>query len=112
MAVKIRLTRVGKTGAPSYRIVAIDEQKKRDGACLEVIGTYDPKHGTFPQFHQERFEHWISQGAQPTDAVKKLKKLYTSKNPTSAPSVVAEKEESKPRRTATKKAAKSADSAE
>lgn len=106
MAVKIRLARVGKTGAPTYRIVAIDEQKKRDGACLEVIGSYDPKHGSFAQFHQDRFEHWISKGAQPTDVVKKLKKLYVAKNPQGA-AAVAEKSESKPKR-APKKTAKAA----
>lgn len=109
MAVKIRLTRVGKTGAPSYRIVAIDEQKKRDGACLEVIGTYDPKHEKFDQFHQDRFEHWVSKGAQPTDAVKKLKKLYVAKNPAEASKPAAEKKsERKPRKTTAKKATKAA----
>ena len=107
MAVKIRLARVGKTGAPTYRIVAIDEQKKRDGACLEVIGSYDPKHDSFAQFHQDRFEHWISKGAQPTDVVKKLKKLYTSKNPQGATAVAEKQSESKTRR-APKKAAKAA----
>jgi small subunit ribosomal protein S16 len=45
MAVKLRLTRIGKKKAPFYRIVAIDSRKKRDGAFLENLGTYDALKG-------------------------------------------------------------------
>jgi small subunit ribosomal protein S16 len=75
MAVKLRLARVGKTNAPFFRVVAIDSRKKRDGAFLENLGTYDPK-GKFVQFHEERIAYWVSQGAIQTDAFKKLHKLY------------------------------------
>lgn len=75
MAVKIRLSRIGKKGAPFYRIVAVDERRKRDGASLEVLGTYDPLKGALVQFHAERIDHWVSQGAIPTDAVKRLQKM-------------------------------------
>ena len=76
MAVKIRFSRIGKKNAPVYRIVAIDERKKRDGASLEILGTYDPVAGKLVQFHEDRVNHWISLGAIPSDAVKKVQKLH------------------------------------
>lgn len=76
MAVRIRLARVGKKNVPFYRIVAIDGRKKRDGAFLENLGTYDPLKGVLVQFHVERINDWISKGAIPSDAVKKLQKLH------------------------------------
>ncbi len=42
MAVKIRLRRMGQKKAPFYRIVVADSRSKRDGKCIEEIGTYDP----------------------------------------------------------------------
>lgn len=74
MAVKLRLSRIGKKGEPFYRIVAIDSRNARDGASLEVVGTYDPKKKTLVQFHKERFDYWVSKGAIPTDTVKRLHK--------------------------------------
>ena len=79
MSVKIRLARIGKKHAPYYRIVAIDSRKKRDGASLEILGTYNPLNGELIQFHNERVNDWISKGAIPSDAVKKLQKVYQEK---------------------------------
>lgn len=76
MAVKIRLSRIGKKHAPFYRIVAVDSRKKRDGAFLEDLGTYNPLNTKLVTFHEERVQYWLSQGAQPTDSVKKIHKLY------------------------------------
>jgi small subunit ribosomal protein S16 len=76
MSVKLRLSRVGTTNAPFYRIVAIDSRKKRDGAALENLGTYDPQKGQLIQFNEERINYWLSQGAIPTDSFKKLQRLY------------------------------------
>ena len=72
MAVKIRLSRVGKKKTPFYRIVAVDSRKKRDGAYLENLGTYDGLKGVLIQFHVDRINDWIGKGAIPTDSVKKL----------------------------------------
>ena len=44
MAVKLRLTRVGKTKQPQYRIVAADERSPRDGRFIEILGHYNPLH--------------------------------------------------------------------
>jgi small subunit ribosomal protein S16 len=76
MAVKIRLSRIGKKNAPFYRIVAVDERKKRDGACLEDLGTYNPVNGTLVTFNAERVDAWVAQGAIKTDVVKRLYKNY------------------------------------
>jgi len=78
MAVRIRLARIGTKNAPFYRIVAIDGRKKRDGAFLENLGTYDPIKGSLIQFHVEKINEWISKGAIPSDAVKKLQKLHSA----------------------------------
>ena len=74
--VKIRLSRIGKKKAPFYRVVAVDSRKKRDGAYLENLGTYDALNTVLVQFDEERFNYWIEQGAQPSDSVKKIVKLY------------------------------------
>lgn len=77
MAVKIRLSRVGKKKAPFYRIVAVDERRKRDGASLEVLGTYNPLKGELIKLDQVRIDFWIGQGAIATDAVKRLQKMQS-----------------------------------
>jgi small subunit ribosomal protein S16 len=75
MAVKIRLTRIGAKKKPQYRIVAADSQAPRDGAFLEILGTYDPhKDPAGIEVKSERLAHWVSQGAQPTDTVRSLLK--------------------------------------
>lgn len=76
MPVKIRLTRVGKTNSPFYRIIAIDSRKKRDGASLDILGTYNPIEGKLIQFDQEKINYWVSKGAILTDVVKRLEKLH------------------------------------
>lgn len=81
MAVKIRMSRIGKKKAPFYRIVAIDSRRKRDGQFIEDLGTYNPLTGEIIQFHQERINHWISQGAIPTESVVKLQKIYAKQKP-------------------------------
>jgi small subunit ribosomal protein S16 len=76
MSVKIRLSRLGKKNAPQFRIVAVDSRRKRDGAFLENLGTYNPLTGTIEQFHLDRIEDWVSKGAILTDTVHRLKKQY------------------------------------
>lgn len=76
MSVKIRLSRIGKKHAPFYRLVAIDSRKKRDGAYLEHLGTFDGLATKIVTFHEERYQDWVSKGALPTDAVKKIYRLY------------------------------------
>jgi small subunit ribosomal protein S16 len=73
LAVRIRLARVGATKRPSYRVVAIDSRRPRDGRSLEILGFYDPL--TEPatvQLHAERIRDWIGRGATPSETVIKL----------------------------------------
>lgn len=73
MAVRIRLTRVGATKRPAYRVIAIDKRRSRDGRALEILGFYDPL--TEPatvHLETERIKDWIGKGAQPSDTVTKL----------------------------------------
>lgn len=75
--VKIRLSRKGKKNAPFYHIVAVDENKKRDGAVLEKIGTYDPSKKEAKEkvtLKADAYKSWISKGAQPTETVLHLVK--------------------------------------
>ena len=70
---RIRLRRVGKKGKPSYRIVVADATAPRDGAYLEWIGTYDPMvNPPAISLKQERAVMWLGQGAQPSDAVRRI----------------------------------------
>ncbi len=76
MAVTLRLSRIGKTHSPLYRIVAVDSRKKRDGESLDILGTYNPITHEIVQFHEDRIAQWVSKGAIVTDAVKKIRKMY------------------------------------
>lgn len=76
MAVRLRLSRIGKKNDPVFRIIAIDSRKMRDGMYLENLGTYNPKTGAYVQFHVERIEEWFKKGALPTDSVNKIYKRF------------------------------------
>ncbi|ABK43029.1 SSU ribosomal protein S16P [Magnetococcus marinus MC-1] len=73
MAVCIRLARGGKKKKPVYSVVVADKRMARDGRFLEKLGQYIPmkEGGTFA-INQERYAHWISQGAKPSETVGKL----------------------------------------
>ena len=73
MAVKIRLRRMGQKKAPFYRIVVADSRSKRDGRCIEEIGTYDPNlDPSVFKIDEEAAKKWLSVGAQPTDVVARI----------------------------------------
>ncbi|MDA0253076.1 MAG: 30S ribosomal protein S16 [Actinobacteria bacterium] len=76
MAVKIKLTRLGKIRNPQYRIAIADARNRRDGRSIEVIGRYHPKEEpSLIEIDSERAQYWLSVGAQPTDPVLKLLKI-------------------------------------
>lgn len=70
---RIRLSRVGKKRQPSYRVVVTDIESKRDGRIVERIGNYNPRSEPLQYTIQEdRALYWLSVGAQPSDAVRRL----------------------------------------
>jgi small subunit ribosomal protein S16 len=76
MAVKIKLTRLGKIRNPQYRIAVADARNRRDGRSIEVIGRYHPKEDpSLIEINSERAQYWLSVGAQPTEPVLKLLKI-------------------------------------
>ena len=76
MAVKIRLTRMGKIRKPFYRVVVADSRTRRDGRAIEEIGVYHPtENPTVIKIDSERAQYWLSVGAPPTEQVKALLKL-------------------------------------
>ncbi len=73
MAVRIKLTRMGKIRNPQYRIVVADSRTKRDGRAIEYVGIYQPKEDpSIIQVKSERVQYWLSVGAQPSEAVQRL----------------------------------------
>jgi small subunit ribosomal protein S16 len=76
MAVKIKLTRLGKIRNPQYRIAIADSRTRREGRAIEVIGRYHPKEEpSLIEIDSERAQYWLSVGAQPTEPVLKILKI-------------------------------------
>ena len=71
MAVKLRLTRMGAKKRPTYRIVATDSRRPRDGQYLELIGTYQPLDEQV-KIDEEKALKWLNTGAIPTDTVRNI----------------------------------------
>ena len=73
MAVKLRLTRIGKKKQPQYRIVAADSRSPRDGRFIEILGHYDPRQDpSVLTVDNDKAVRWLADGAQPTERVAKL----------------------------------------
>jgi len=73
MSVRIRLTRVGATKQPTYRLVVADSRSARDGRAIDTIGHYNPR--TDPiELHvdEAKARDWLAKGAQPSDTVRRL----------------------------------------
>ncbi|MDE2038705.1 MAG: 30S ribosomal protein S16 [Elusimicrobia bacterium] len=77
MAVVIRLQRTGKPKQAYYRVVAIEKSRGAAGQPLEILGSYDPRQetaGKKVQIKKDRFEHWVKNGALPSQTVASLVK--------------------------------------
>ncbi len=65
----MRLQRYGRKNEPSFRVVVTDSRNSpKTGNHVDVIGSYNPKMGTF-QIDGEKAKHWISKGVQVSDTV-------------------------------------------
>ncbi len=75
MSVRIRLTRVGATKQPTYRLVVADARSARDGRAIDTIGHYNPRTDPIELVIDEaKAKDWLSKGAQPSDTVRRLLK--------------------------------------
>ena len=75
MAVKLRLTRMGRRHRPFFRINAVDSRTPRDGRVIEKVGHYDPLEKDVTKqivLNRERIEFWLGQGAVPSDTVSEI----------------------------------------
>ena len=91
MAVRVRLTRVGSKKNPIWRVVVADQRSPRDGRFIETIGHYNPQ--TEPstiRIDEERLQHWLARGAQPSGSVKQLVKAYSKSGGAAAVAAPAE----------------------
>jgi small subunit ribosomal protein S16 len=80
--VRVRLSRGGGKKRPYYHIVVVDQKAKRDGKCIERIGSYDPNLESEKRItlKHDRLEHWVNQGAQMSNRVKLLQKYTLDPN--------------------------------
>ena len=68
--VSIRLNRQGAKNRPYYKIVVVDSHKRRDGAYIEQLGTYDPMvEGVNYTIDLEKVDKWLKTGAKPSETV-------------------------------------------
>jgi len=70
---KLRLKRAGRKRSPSYRLVVMESQSRRDGRPIEELGYYDPLTKNY-KFDVEKIQKWLSDGVQPTQTVLSLLK--------------------------------------
>ena len=73
MAVRIRLTRVGATKQPTYRVVVADSRSARDSRAIETIGHYNPRTDPIElNIDADKAKAWLAKGAKPSDTVVRL----------------------------------------
>ncbi|HEX2099800.1 MAG TPA: 30S ribosomal protein S16 [Candidatus Synoicihabitans sp.] len=87
MALKIRLSRIGATHRPIYHVVVAEARSRRDGAAVEILGTYSPQQKTEGlTLNVDRVNYWLSKGATPTDTALTIIKRARKAAPAEAPS--------------------------
>jgi small subunit ribosomal protein S16 len=85
MPVRIRLARRGRKKRPFYRIVVAHSEAPRDGRFIESIGSYNPLMDPAQvNVDNTRLQYWLEQGAEPTDTVRSLLRISSSKTVTQA----------------------------
>ncbi len=75
MAVKLRMTRMGRRHRPFFRINAVESRNPRDGRILEKLGHYDPIEKDPAKqivLDKERAQYWLDKGAIPSDTVSEI----------------------------------------
>jgi len=73
MSLVIRLSKIGRKGEARFRIVVREKRSKRDGRAVDTLGTILRNVGTVEKtINQDRLNYWKSQGAKPSESVKRL----------------------------------------
>lgn len=71
----IRLARFGAKKKPTYRLVVIEKDRARDSRAIEIVGHYNPvANPKVVSLKHDRIDHWVKQGAQPSETVARLLK--------------------------------------
>ena len=103
MSVVIRLMRTGAKKRPSYRMVAADSRRQRDGRFLEILGHYNPLSQPYELVvHKDKVEAWLVKGAQPSEQAASLLRSLGISRPVPAAATTA----AAPPKASAKKAAK------
>jgi small subunit ribosomal protein S16 len=74
MALRIRLSKFGRTHHPIYRIVVMDSRSPREGRYVDILGTYDPKRKELLDIKPEKVKKWLEKGAELTDRAESILK--------------------------------------
>jgi small subunit ribosomal protein S16 len=73
LAARMRLTRVGSTKNPIYRIVVVDARSRRDGRAIDTVGQYNPRtEPSLIEIDEAKAKKWLAEGVQPSRTVGKL----------------------------------------
>ena len=87
----IRMTRVGSKKKPYIRLVVTEARSKRESEFVETLGTYNPRSKPAQvAVNKARVEHWLKQGARPSDSVRTLLKNHLSRDLSAVETPVAE----------------------
>ena len=87
----IRLRRMGSTKKPYFRVVVTEARLARDSSFVENVGTYNPRSKPAQvALNKERIEHWLKQGAKPSDSVRTLLGKHLTRDLSAAPVVEAQ----------------------
>lgn len=87
----IRMRRTGSKKRPYYRLVVTEGRTPREGAFVEILGTYNPR--TKPatvEIDRARVQHWIARGARPSDSVRTLMARHLTKDRSAVAPAAAE----------------------
>lgn len=77
----IRLRRMGSTKKPFFRVVLTEARSARDSSFVENLGTYHPRSKPAKvEINKARVEHWLKQGARPSDSVRTLLAKHLSRD--------------------------------
>lgn len=75
MSLVIRLTRTGKKGERKFRVVVKEKRSKRDGGVVDMLGWFEKtKDNKSKKINMERYNYWVSKGAQPSVTVSEIVK--------------------------------------